>query len=559
MKKLNTFILSLSIISIANNAFSLVMPPITNTEIKEYADSLIKRDLSNSAKKYYQELLTRGEDADGLWGLTLVDIAQGNNKNALNKVINLMQKDNVKTRLLEDLKAELLINIATEESFNNNTEQAIGHLNQYFKQYNGHYKLQDRAKALQNKLNNQANMQNINIGVILPLSGKLANIGKQLQQSINFSLYSQHLNNINLFFEDNQSSQDGSIEAATKLINKNVNMIIGPILRDNTLAANTVISSTKIPLFTFSTDTSIAGGNIFTNNINIAQESNEIARFAIDNGNNRLACLTPDDRYGNMEKESFETTVNQLGGALEGCKPFDSKNIDINDAIKELLQINKNEKIRLAELKTLEQEYDNLGNALDDIKIARIAELKAEKNTYEINFDAVFIPTTDKKILTIAPQLAFYDVDFSSGVLFLGTSAWDNDDILKNRGEHLHFTRFLSLKTDSFKTFAQSYKNMFGSNPSIIDGFAYDALQIANKIDFKNNFYNQIYKQAGFSVLTGNVKFNQNNLPNRVYGISKISRRSIKSVKQVSHLRPIDLPSELNIKKSSGFGNWFGF
>tara|TARA_Y100001960_G_scaffold330522_1_gene424765 strand:+ start:5805 stop:7484 length:1680 start_codon:yes stop_codon:yes gene_type:complete len=559
MKLLNKFILSISFLGLAQNAMAYALPPVTNTEVKEHADYLVKHQMFNTAKKYYKELENRGDLINARWGLTLVDIANGDNFAALNKVNYLLKQEKVKQRPLQNLQAKILVNLAEKEMINNKPEKALSFLNAYFTEHNGHYELQDRAMALKNKIENTNFKQQINIGVILPLTGKLASVGKKVQQALTLALYNQNLNNITLYFEDNRSTQEGSIEAATNILNKNVRMIIGPILRDNVLAANTVIGNTQTPIFTFSNDESIAGNNIFLNNINIKQEAYEITRFAADHKNQRLACLTPANRYGNIEKSSFENATKLFNVALENCQSFDPKNIDVNKSLKRLLEIDKNERIRLAELRKLEREFEKLGNAMDDEKIQRMEELNEQKDIYDINFNAIYIPTSAKKLLTIAPQLAFYDIDFSNGVLFLGPSAWDDKAILKNRGEHLHFTRFLSLKSDKYKTFAKQYKQTFASQPNMLAGFAYDILEVANNIDFRRNFYQQIHQPHGFPVLTGNVRFNQNNIPERIYGVNKISRRTIKEVVDVKHLRPIELPKEMNIERSSGFGNWFGF
>lgn len=559
MKLLNKILLTALCAGISTNAVAYSMPPVSNTEIKQHADTLIKNNLFKSAKKYYAELNKRGDTLNGTWGLVLTDLAAQKNQDALAKVNFLLKQDKVKTRTLENLEAKLLINLSEQELLNNNKTQAISYLKTYFAKYDDNYELQQRAKLLKAKIQGKAYKQPINIGVILPLSGKLATVGKKIQKALTLSLYNQQLSHITLYFEDNKSTQEGSIQAATNIINKNVKIVIGPILRDNVLAANTVIINTQVPIFTFSNDESIAGNNIFLNNINLKQESYEITRFAADNNNKRFTCLTPENLYGDIQKASFASTLNKLNVALESCQSFDAKNIDVNKALKKLLEIDKNERLRLAELRTLEKEFEKLGNAMDDDKIAKMEELKQQKDLYNINFDAIFIPTSAKKVKIIAPQLAFYDIDFSNGVVFLGTSSWDDNSILKNKGEHLHFSRFLSLKSDKFKNFAKQYKELFHSQPTLLSGFAYDILNIAQNIDFNSSFYSQIYNKQGFSVLTGNVKFMPNNTPNRVYGVSKISRRKIKPITKVKHLRPIPMPKDLSIEKKSGLGNWFGF
>jgi hypothetical protein len=246
-------------------------------------------------------------------------------------------------------------------------------------------------------------------------------------------------------------------------------------------------------------------------------------------------------------------------GTLYKCVEFDNSKIDIKPSLKNLLNLNYIEKQRKAELKILEKEFAILGNAMDDDKIKRMQELQEDNIPYTIDFDGVFIPASPQKMLTIAPQLAFYDIDFSSGVLFFGPSSWDSPKLLQNKGEHMHFSRFLSLKSDKFKKLEKIFTTRYNHSLSVMSGFASDILFLAQDLDLSQNIYRQLYRPYGFSVLTGNVRFSRENMPERVYGINKIARRKIRTVENVKHQRPASLPRNLDISKDSVFDSWFGF
>ena len=559
MKLLNKFILLSAALFTVNQANAYNMPPVTNKEIKSYAQTLIRNDLPNLASKYYKELGRRGDKVNSVWGLALVDMQNHDNKEALKKIEYLLSQEKVDKNKLTDLRAELLINIAELEYFENNPSKAFAYLNTFYSQHNSNdQSLRIRADALRAKIENRTYKQNIKIGVILPLSGKLANIGQKVQQALTLALYDKKMSNISLIFEDNQSTQEGSINAATKLLNHAPQLFIGPILRDNVLAANTIISTTNIPMFAFSNDKSIANGNIFLNNVNLQQEAAEIAKFAYDNYNFKLACLTPGDTSGALFRNGFMKTADALGATITKCETYNKSNIDITASIKKMLDVNKHETERKRQLRILEKKFEKLGNAMPDEDLAKLEELKKPLEKFEIDFDAIFIPANANKVTVLAPQLAYYDIDFSSNVLFLGNSAWDNPSILKNRGEHLHFSRFLSLKTPLYNKFIDRYGSIYSEAPNQLAAFAYDILLVAQDLDFSQNIYQQLYRPQGFSVITGNVSFN-NNQPFRQYGINKIARRSIKPVVTTSYQKAIRIPSNLEIERSSGLGGWFGF
>jgi ABC-type branched-subunit amino acid transport system substrate-binding protein len=558
MKILNKIILLSAAVLSFNQANAYNMPPVTNKEIKAHAQTLIRNDLPNLAAKYYKELGRRGDKLNSIWGLALVDMQNHDNKEALKKIEYLLTQEKVDTNKLSDLKAELLVNLAELSYFETKPSQAAGYLNSFYTSRSSDPFLKMRADEVRAKIENRKYKQNIKIGVILPLTGKLANIGQKVQQALTLALYDKKMTNISLIFEDNQSTQEGSIEAATNLLNHGPQLFIGPILRDNVLAANTIISSTNIPMFAFSNDKSIANGNIFLNNINMQQEAAEIAKFAYDNYNFKLACLTANDTSGNLYKNGFTKTADVLGAAVTKCESYNKANIDITSSIKKMLDVNKHEAARKRQLRVLEKKFEKLGNAMPDEELAKLEELKKPLEKFEIDFDAIFIPANANRVTVLAPQLAYYDIDFSSNVLFLGNSAWDNNAILKNRGEHLHFSRFLSLKTPLYNKFIDRYGSIYNEAPNQLAAFAYDILLVAQELDFNQNIYQQLYRPYGFSVMTGNVSFT-NNQPFRQYGINKIARRSIKPVIQTSYQKAIKVPSNLEIERSSGLGGWFGF
>ncbi|MCP4354939.1 MAG: penicillin-binding protein activator [Proteobacteria bacterium] len=560
-------LLIISILLCTSNVFAYdgAYPPFTNEEVKTYADDLIKQGLHRKASAYYKELGKREEYTDFVWGMVLVDLISHKNRAALKKIEKLLSLEDVQARKLQAIKAEVLITLAEESFMNKKPEESYKLLQEYkeVSHFHGDKRSLDvRYDYLRDRLERKSgNLRSVNIGVILPLTGKMSSLGKEIQKALTLTMYQEQFGNINLYFEDNQSSQEGSIIAATKLVNNSPAFIIGPILRDNVLAANTVIESVQIPLFALSNDDSIAGDNVFINNINLRQEAYEIAKFAIDDRRINLTCLIPDNSYGEKQREAFEQEARRTSGNVRKCVKFDSSKIDIKQSLRTLLGINELEKQRRTELRKLEKEFSQLENAMDDEKITRMEELqdKSQAVQYDINFNGIFIPATPNQIITIAPQLAFYDVDYSSNVIFLGNSSWDNEAILKNKGEHLHFSRFVSLKTDKFKKFEKDFRARYKFKPRLISGFASDILYMVTELNFNQRIYSQIYRPNGFSVLTGNVRFNRSNMPDRLYGINKLSRRKIKVVDPVKHQRAVNLPYDLEINKQSVFNNWFGF
>ncbi len=89
----------------------------------------------------------------------------------------------------------------------------------------------------------------IKIGVILPLTGNMANQGKKVLNGIKLAL--ENSNNTNSFFiklivEDSQGKPDQAVSAYNKISNVNkANYIIGDLLSSSTLAIAPLIHKNK--------------------------------------------------------------------------------------------------------------------------------------------------------------------------------------------------------------------------------------------------------------------------------------------------------------------------
>src|SRR3546814_8176611 len=83
------------------------------------------------------------------------------------------------------------------------------------------------------------------------------------------------------------------------------------------------------------------------------------------------------------------------------------------------------------------------------------------------------LPASGQQLLSVAPLLAYHDVD-PSEVRFLGTSLWEDPQLLSE--PTLQGAWFPAPPPDLWNSFRERYEQSFGSMPPRVASLAYDAL-----------------------------------------------------------------------------------
>ena len=73
----------------------------------------------------------------------------------------------------------------------------------------------------------------VKIGLLIPLSGNNAEIGKQIVKATRLALKDINSGTLEIFPKDTQSDPNKTLRAAIELSNLGVNLIIGPVFYDN--------------------------------------------------------------------------------------------------------------------------------------------------------------------------------------------------------------------------------------------------------------------------------------------------------------------------------------
>ena len=172
----------------------------------------------------------------------------------------------------------------------------------------------------------------IRIGVVTPLSGTYAAIGKQVRWGAELAVKEINAAGgvkgrpFELIFEDEEASPPVAVRKAEKLLQQDkVDLLTGTVNSGSTLAVGQVAErNDRILVTTVSYATSITGAqcspNVFRVNANAYQQSNALTAWLARNASGkRYFFVGPDYEMGRSTISAFQDDIKRLGGTEVGA------------------------------------------------------------------------------------------------------------------------------------------------------------------------------------------------------------------------------------------------
>ncbi len=337
----------------------------------------------------------------------------------------------------------------------------------------------------------------VKIGVVLPLTGKLALTGQKVLQGIQLAVNQlpfQAREKLALEVSDS-GHQLPMNEIITDLSGlPNVVGIIGPLLSDEVAIAGEVARDYQIPLFSPTASTyGLVDENpfIFRNALTREIQAKFLAEYSVNTLQlKRFAVLHPYEPFGLELKDTFIKEVESFGGEVVAVAGYDRTQNDFKKQILELGGVEDDELEKIARELVLSEgvisDFSNpstLSRPLIDMGHWSGDDVEKLKVSLELSYDAIFIPGVYDKVGLIIPQLAFYNVNT---VNLLGTNGWNSPELVKMGGKYLTKVFFVDgYYPDSnqveVQKFVLDFKANFGEEPTYLSAQAFDAANIMIK------------------------------------------------------------------------------
>ena len=365
----------------------------------------------------------------------------------------------------------------------------------------------------------------VKIGLLLPLSGSNSKIGESLLKASRLSLNKTKNKNIKLLVKDTENIDKNIISSYYELINEDVDIILGPLFSKNIELITPIATEENTIMITFSNNMGIKNENTFISGLAPENEIEKIFEYAILNGKNKFAVILPNNQYGLRSKKLIENILSENQSLLSKLVLYDSKNPDFYMVAKVVANYEQRKfdlEKKLEELKNIE--------SLDSKKIYK--KLKNQDTLGELDFDSLYIGVENVKHLSmLASILPYYDVD-PKKVFYMGNSLWAQNIVLKEPA--LEKGYFPNIDQIGIENFELEYQSIFAQKPHKVSSLAYDLIGLisslqknSQNIDVKN-----ITNKNGFIGSNGLFRFKKDGSIERSLSIFQIKNQKIIEIKK---------------------------
>lgn len=316
------------------------------------------------------------------------------------------------------------------------------------------------------------------IGLLLPLTGSQADLGKGLLQAAELALFEVGpSSSVVLLPQD--TNQGGAHQAAMNALNEGAELLLGPVFSSEVEAIRPLVASRNISLIAFSTNQRVAGNGVFILGFIPSQQVIRVAEFAKEKGISKFAALTPEDDYGKLVDQTL-------------------KQLEVQGKI-ELLGTTHYSKGDLLE--------GNPGNVrlLEDVALYKSKGVQA-----------LFIPEGGENlshlINLLSPEMP---------LIILGSGQWDTPETLQ-LASTFREGFFASPNPQEQKLFESRFQKAYGYTPPRIASLAYDAVALSVALSEKGYSAQNLTFSQGFAGVDGLFRLTPQGLNERGLAILEV-------------------------------------
>jgi len=282
------------------------------------------------------------------------------------------------------------------------------------------------------------------IGVLLPLSGNLAQLGERSLQGTMMAAHIFDPGGIKwapqLVIKD--TARPGStVEALVEELVKDdeVVAIIGPLKKSRAYRAAGAAQELKVPYIALSSGENIVhvGDWVYQNHVSKAEQVSVLLDHSVTNlKKNKFGVLYPNIDFGREYLAIFTREAEKRGAEVVASAGYDLQTTDFKDQIRSLRRK---------------------------------------------GIEGLFIPDFHKRVAMIAPQIRYY---LLRGVNLMGISNWHHRELLEQTQpedlEEAMFTDSMApeAKRPLFKTFQRNFEDSYGRAPGVMEVRAYEAVDV---------------------------------------------------------------------------------
>lgn len=314
------------------------------------------------------------------------------------------------------------------------------------------------------------------IALLVPLSGPNAGVGQSIANAANLAVLDTGGQQIRMTTYDTAT---GAASAASRAIADGNKLILGPLLAEDARLIAPIASRARVPLISFSNDTTVAGGGTFILGYTPVDSIERVVRYARSKGLTKFAGLTPTGMYGQRASTAFIRSVESAGGQVVTLQSFDRSKASISAAV------------------------------------TRMGK--------DSGYEAILIADSGRIALQAVPLVR---KGGGATARVLGTELWNTDAAI-GATPALNGAWFASVSDTLYRQLIVKYRARYGSSPYRIASMGYDAVLLVTRIaqDWRvgSDFpIARLSDAGGFTGIDGAFRFRSDGVAERALQVQQV-------------------------------------
>lgn len=332
------------------------------------------------------------------------------------------------------------------------------------------------------------------IGVILPMTGKNANLGQRALNAIRLGLGIEEKGSFfSVAIYDSQSNPDLAAQGVEKLLrDDHVVAILGGLSSKEAQGISAKAEFFQVPFFSFSQKSGLTDNSDYTfrNSITPEMQVARLLQYAFKNLNaKRFAILYPNDPYGVEFANKYWDLVLAGGGEIVAAQTYDPKETNLNLYVQKLVNTYHTE-ARLQEYKNRIKEIADKNKKKKEkekestSKKKSVRDSEAEENILPaiVDFDVLFVPDSGK---ALGQVMAFMKNNDVTELTYLGTNLWNTPDLsrrVSGNNNVIFVDASFSTEEQIKSDFHNKYLAKYEEAPTLVEAQIYEAAKILHDV-----------------------------------------------------------------------------
>jgi len=357
--------------------------------------------------------------------------------------------------------------------------------------------------------------EKIKIGLLIPLSGKNAEIGQSIIKATQLAINKINNPSIEILPKDTKSKPETTLKAAKELSQLGVKIIIGPVF-NNSLAYLDELRD--ITFLSFTNKIINNPKNIISAGINASSQLRAIQKFIELNEIKKTIFLMPDVNYKNEIKIALSNSKMKIFKSYV----YDTDPTKLTKQIEKITDYSKRKQ-------NLEDEIKRIEKSDEANKELLIERLNKKDTLGGVKFDSIIIADFDESLKSVTTSLLYTNIS-PKEKYFITLNQWFDESLLNETSSQPIY--FPSINKKNYDNFAAEYFEKFNQNPNPLSFLSYDLVGLVYYLILQNNSIideKLFIKKTMFNGKIGIFEIKDNKV-NHILNFYKIENKAFKEI-----------------------------